>query len=117
MTSMLVTLSSASAAVMFLGRSQIFARPPLPSPCGPCGRGRGPLRSSGRGRWLFHFRRLGGAVARLDALLGGVFQRRFLVGLAQLLVMRLDPVRSGGPMCAVPLDDAHVAIALVILAA
>src|SRR5215472_9057953 len=55
-----------------------------------------------------------GAVARRDALLLGVGERRLLVHFGQHAAVRLDPVGDEVPMLAVPLLDADLAIAFVI---
>src|SRR5438132_14355161 len=66
-----------------------------------------PLRSSS------HLLR---AVARRDAFLLGIGEGGFLVHIGQHLAVGLDPVGDEFPVLAVPLLNADLAVALVVLA-
>src|SRR5579883_3006085 len=101
MTSMLLTLSSASVAVM-----AAFVLSPWPPHSNPLPGGE---RGSEKGEpGLLRRSRLLRAVARRDALLLGVFERRFLVHVLKHLAIGLDPVGDELPVLTVPLLDADV---------
>src|ERR1700747_885473 len=86
MTSMLLTERSAPASVISASRNEAGALAP-------------------------HFLR---AVARGDALLLRIGERRLVVHFGQHCAIRLDPVGDEFPMLAVPLLDANFAVALVV---
>src|SRR6516165_956579 len=56
------------------------------------------------------------AIARSDALLLGVGERRLLVYFGEHVAVRLDPVGNELPVLAVPLLDADTAVAFVVRA-